>query len=162
MIKRILVKMVIVSMLLTGIAAAVEDVNIYPVVDPIIVGVDPNPISPPVSVLYTGWTTSGGSTYDIEVTNDVTSTVVCTASGTITSDPMTVTLPACKIPAASVGVSHTITASGDCDRPDCINPRRSKHLGIDAGLNPVPEMSTGILISAGLIGLVGLVRYRKK
>ena len=29
-------------------------------------------------------------------------------------------------------------------------------------VNPTPEMSTGVLMSAGLIGLVGMIRYRRK
>lgn len=33
---------------------------------------------------------------------------------------------------------------------------------VSGGINPVPEVPTGILATAGLIGLVGLVRYRKK
>lgn len=33
---------------------------------------------------------------------------------------------------------------------------------VTAGINPVPELATGILMAAGLIGLVGLVRYKKK
>lgn len=33
---------------------------------------------------------------------------------------------------------------------------------VSGGVNPVPEIPAGILTATGLIGLIGLVRYRKK
>lgn len=33
---------------------------------------------------------------------------------------------------------------------------------VTGGINPVPELAVGILMTAGLIGLIGLVRYKKK
>lgn len=165
MMKSILLGMTI-SLLLAGIASATvgpEDVIIHPDgVEPIKVGVDPNPISPPVKVEFVDWTTAGGSQYAIKVTNDVTGATVCSVAGTIDDDPLIVELPTCKIPAGDIHVPHTITATGFCNRPDCVDITRSKSISIDAGLDPVPELPTGVLLSAGLIGLISLARYRRK
>lgn len=148
---------------LAGAASALEDIAILPNVNPIDVPIDPNPISPPISVNYTGWTTTGTSQYTITVSDGGTPLIgACIVSGPITSDPQIVKLPTCKIPASLKGKTITIVAEGKCPQGGCSNMLRSKDLFIDANLNPVPEVPTGILATVGLVGLIGLVRYGKK
>jgi len=160
-------KMIMVTMILAlltsmiGIASA-EDITILPVGNPIDVPMDPNPISPPVSVVYTGWT-AGTSTYTVSVYDGATPLIgTCIVSGTITSDPQTVTLPGCKIPTSLAGKEVTIEAKGKCPLGGCTDVTRGKTLYVDASLNPVPELSTGILVATGIIGLLGIVRLRRK
>lgn len=58
------------------------------------------------------------------------------------------------IPAAdTVGKNYTVWASGDAIGTFALKAQATK---------PVPEMSTGVLMSVGLIGLVGLTKYRRK
>lgn len=136
-----------------------EDIIINPDENPINVGVDPNPISPPIEVIYTGWA-PGTTTYKIEVINNVTKDVVCSKAGTIASNPETMTLPDCKLPASSVGVEHIIEASAYCQQGGCVDTIRGKRLMVDAAINPIPEIATFGLVGTGLIGLV-LLRRKK-
>lgn len=155
------VSVVAIMLSMVGIAAA-EDIVIGPDdVNPINVLVDPNPISPPVKVFFNGWTTD--STYRVTVTNDATSTTVCdTGVQPITSNHQEADLSSCKIPASSIGQSHTIEASADCPQGTCKNKHRSKHLTIDGALNPVPEVASIALVGVGMLGLFGLVRFQRK
>lgn len=150
---------ILAVLLIAGMASAAENIVINPDENPINVGVDPNPVSPPIEVIYSGWAI-GTTTYGVTITNDVTSTVVCSKTGTIVSDPQTVALPDCVLPTSSVGVPHTIEASAGCPQEGCINPKRSKHLTIDAAINPIPEIATAALVGTGLIGLVFLRRKK--
>ncbi|PWB53636.1 MAG: hypothetical protein C3F06_05845 [Candidatus Methanoperedenaceae archaeon] len=173
---KIILLVILVSIMFVEIAAAVEQdpkilYNGIDNINPINVSVDPNPISPPISVEYNGWnnTTKCGfsgdlpcSTYNITITNDVTNAQVCSESGNITSDPFYVMLPNCRIPSTSAGVSHTILAIGECPRGGCENKNRSRHIGVDAEIYPTPELSTIVLISAGIFGLLLISgRYQK-
>lgn len=40
--------------------------------------------------------------------------------------------------------------------------KRKQYVTVTAPAQPVPELSTGILATTGLIGLIGLVKYRRK
>jgi hypothetical protein len=53
----------------------------------------------------------------------------------------------------TVGKNYTVWASGEAVGTFSLKAQATQ---------PVPEMSTAVLMSAGLIGLVGLTRYRKK
>jgi hypothetical protein len=164
---------VLVAMMFVGTAAAAEQkpkilYNGLDLVDQMIVGVDPVPISPPISVEYDGWNYNNNcgplgnrncSTYIITVTNEATQVQVCSKSGNITSDPFTVELPDCKIPKTSVGVNHTILAFGNSTNS---RTKSTAYLGVDGSLYPTPELSPVILTSAGILGLVGISRMNRK
>lgn len=165
MTKKVIMTTMVLALLVSmiGIASAAEDITILPVGNPIDVPMDPNPISPPVSVVYTGWSTGGTSKYTVSVYDGATPLIgTCIVSGTITSDPQTVTLPGCKIPTSLAGKVVTIEAEGKCPQGGCTDVNRGKKLYVDASLNPVPELSTGILVTTGMIGLLGIVRLRRK
>lgn len=55
----------------------------------------------------------------------------------------------------TINVVHDITV-------DYLNDQGVAKAMVTASGNPVPEVATGILVSAGLIGLVGFVRYKRK
>lgn len=55
----------------------------------------------------------------------------------------------------TLNVVHDITV-------DYLNDHGVAKAMVTASGNPVPEVSTGLLVTTGLIGLVGLVRYKRK
>lgn len=145
-------------------ASASADIFIHPDDATINVGVSPNAVSPPLEAEFVDWSTSGSTTYKVVVnrTSDGAEPVGCSVSGTITSTDQTVTLPGCKIPASDIGVAYHVYARADCPTGRCEGTTRSRDLTVDAPIIPTPEMNTMALTSMGLIGLIGLVRYRRK
>ncbi len=160
--RKILLILAIFIVSMMNIAAAVSDIQILPEVDPITVLVYPNPISPPVKINYSGWSTDGNTSYRIWIVNDTSLAEVCSVNGTISSDPETFELTGCILPASSIGVPHSLYAKGECPRGGCADTIRSKLMQINSGIMPVPELNTAILVSAGLIGMFGLIRTKRE
>lgn len=157
--------MLVALISMTGTAAATGDILIHPDTATITVGVDPNAVSPPLGAEFVGWGTAGTTTYSVVVTRTGDGYVPagCTVGGTLTtSDPQTITLPTCKIPASDIGVAYHVYASAACPAGGCEGTSRSRSLTVDAPMDPVPELSTSVLMATGIVGLLGLVRMRKK
>jgi len=154
----------VVLMSMASVATAKGDITISPdIVGNITVGVAPNSISPPVTVTYDGWGI-GSTIYDIKVVRVSDNTIPsgCEVSGTLSVDPTIIELTSCKIPATDIKKAYHIYATASCPAGSCEGTQNSRNLTADAPVQPTPEMSTGILMSAGLIGLVGMTRYRRK
>lgn len=158
--KEIKAAIIVSAILFIGTATAIEDITINPDQDPIVAIVG-TPLStfPPANVTYTDWTTSGGSSYQINVTHDASGTINCTFSGNITSDPQTVELAGCVLGNKD---NHTIEAQGYCQKGSCVNPKRSRLTVVEAPISPIPELATRVLVGAGMIGLIGIRRRYKK
>lgn len=156
--------MLVALVSMVGMASATGDILIHPDDATIDVGVSPNSVSPPLAAEFVGWNTSGSTTYSVVLkrTSDGVVQTGCSVSGTITSDPQTVTLPACVIPALDIGVAYHVYASASCPAGLCKGVHRSRDLTVDAPVIPTPESSMGVKMTIGLVGLVGLMRYRRK
>ncbi len=160
----IVIVMLVALIYMAGTAAATGDILIHPDTPTITVGVDPNAVSPPLEVEYVGWGTAGTTAYNVIVSRNSDNYVPpgCTVSGTITGDPQTVELTTCIIPTSDVGAPYHVYASAACPTGGCEGTSRSRSLTVDAPLNPIPELGTSVLVATGLIGLLGLVRSRRR
>jgi len=158
----IIALVVLIAMVYT--ASASGDIFIHPDTANITVGVYPNAVSPPLEAEFVGWGTAGFTTYMILVQREHDGYVPtdCMFSSYLTTDPQTVTLPNCKIPASDVGVAYKVYAQSKCPVGGCEGTSRSRWLEVDAPINPVPELNTLVITSAGLLGLLGLVRFSRK
>jgi hypothetical protein len=107
-----------------------------------------------LSAVYSGWTLPANYTVQIrEGYYNLVGTVVYETPYTSMITP-SFPVELHWVPTSeTVGKNYTVWASGEAVGTFALKAQATK---------PVPEMSTAILMSAGLIGLVGLTRYRKK
>lgn len=158
---KIAILLIFCATLIGASAAASPDILIHPDTDPIIVGVSPNPVDPPLDVEYTDWG-SNVATYSVSVfrVSDGYVPSGCAIGGTIPSNNFHADMTSCIIPASDVGVAYKVVADAKC--PSCAPYGRSRVLIVDANIDPIPELNTTILTSAGLFGLIGMVMLRRK
>ena len=157
----IIMLVALVSMVST--ASATGTITIYPNTTPINVGVYPNSVSPPLEVVFDGWDTTNYTVYSILVQKvwidgqpiPITPTECMFSMTTNTSGPHTLTLPNCTIPASDVGAAYKVYAQAGSQTNEV-------YLEVITPVVPVPELNTGILTMAGLIGLLGIVKFNRK
>ena len=154
------VMVMLVTLFLAGAASAANDIAILPTIgDP---GVLPDGTielqvgkdaftSIGLEAVYTGWPTTGSSSYNVYITDDSPGGVtVYSKSGTFTTSytqEIHWTVP------SDTSKTYTIWANGRFGKI---------HVYKDVPGAPVPELSTSILTATGLIGLLGLVRFRRR
>ena len=159
--KNVIILSIVLIAMFAGAASAANDINILPTIGDPNVAAD-GTINIPVGsdayasvgleVDYTNWPSTGNSNYQVYITDDSPGGGIVFDTGIQTflishAQPIHWLVP------SDTTKTYTINANG----------RFAKlHASKDAPINPTPELSTGVLMSAGLIGLVGLTRYRRK
>lgn len=160
-IAKILLVLVVSVLSIGGVSAGSPDILIHPDTSIITVGVDPNPVSPPLDIEYLDWGTNVAAySWEVHRVADDIIPTGCSGGGTITGNDFHPDLTSCVIPATDIGEPYEVIAEAHCG--GCAPNSRSRLLVVDADVNPVPELSTVVLMSAGLIGLLGIVRLRRK
>ena len=117
-------------------------------------GIDAS-VNPGLHALYKGWDTTGGATYEISVTDlDTHSLVFGPSSGIIGTDPKKVYYAWTP---AKLGSNHyRVRATGSE-----ITGALEYDVIVSTRPDVVPELPTSALLSVGIIGMIGMLRFRK-
>lgn len=149
-----------IALLMVGIASAAPDIQVLPDTggDTIKVpadGVTDAYASIGLEVDWTGWTgcsVATPCTYSTQIL-DENGIVVWSASGTKTAGPSWSETADEWVPSSDLTKSYMLYADSHFKR----------YLKtVEQPIGPVPELSTYILTATGLVGLLGLVRLRRK
>lgn len=113
-------------------------------------------VNPGLHALYKGWDTSGAATYQVSVTDLETNTVVYGPTGTtIGGDPQKVYYA--WTPTKLGENKYRVRATGSQ-----ITGALETDIIVSTRPGVVPELPTSALLSVGLIGLIGIVKLRRK
>lgn len=164
-----------VALLVIGIAAAatIAELTISPKTQTIDITGSPNPVVTYTVTLKTN--DPAGSAGSLDISTD-DSAVWAKIGGTPTSQFSSHSFTVAGVPDADGVITMTFSLSATVDEANEASVNNENHkirvkyqdkygetlAMVTGGVNPVPEVSTGILMSAGLIGIVGLSRFRRK
>lgn len=150
----------LIALFFVGIASAAPDIQVLPDTGGETINVPADGVTDAyasigLEVNWTGWTgcsVTAPCTYLAQIL-DENDDVVWEASGTKISGPFWIETVDEWVPSTDLTKSYMLYANGNFKR----------YLKtVEQPIGPIPELSTSILTATGLIGLVGLVRMRRK
>lgn len=171
--KELITLMVVLSVIGIAAAATIAELTISPKTQTIDVTPSPNPVVTYTVTLKTN--DPAGSPGELSVSTD-DSAVWAKVGGTPTSQFSSHPFTVAGVPDSDGVITMTFSLSATVDEANEASVTNENHkirvkyqdkegetlAMVTGNITPVPEVSTGILMSAGLIGLVGLVRFRRK
>lgn len=150
----------LIALLMIGVASAGPDIQVLPDTGGDTIQIPVDGVTDAYTLIglevdWTGWTGCSATTpcvYSAEIL-DENGVQVWSASGSQTSGPSWIETADEWVPSSSLTKSYTLYADGHF----------KKYLKtIEQPIGPIPELSTSILTATGLVGLLGLVRLRRK